>query len=71
MFAGDTYDFSIGVYPGADYAPANTINGNWDFSLSVGSPENLTATPEPGSLILLASGLAGMAACIRRRHSQR
>jgi hypothetical protein len=67
MYAGDTYDFSIGVYPGADYAPAGTVNGNWDFSLTVGSPEDLTATPEPGSFILLASGLAGMAAGWRRR----
>ncbi len=69
MYAGDTYGFSIGVYPGADYAPANTVNGNWDFSLSVGSPVDPPAVPEPGSLILLGTGLAGMAACLRRKRN--
>jgi hypothetical protein len=71
MYAGDQYVFGIGVYPGAPYAPADTYQGSWDFSLSAGSPEDLTATPEPGSLILLASGLAGMAASWRRKRNSR
>jgi len=72
MYAGNTYVFGIGVYPGADYAPPDTYKGNWDFSLTVGSPEDLTSTPEPGSLVLLGTGLAAMAAGRRRkRNSQK
>jgi len=74
--AGDSYTgplFNVDVPPGAPqglYAGSFEIigGGPTDYTDVAGAADfNAQITPEPSSLLLMASGLAGLAATLRRR----
>lgn len=61
--ANDTYTGDFQVLGGSD-EDANDVLGDEDFTITVGSE---SPVPEPSSLLLLLSGMAGLAGTIRRR----
>lgn len=72
------YSIDVGSYLGTDTAYVGftgaTGSGfenedilNWEFSNTSTLPPPPSSTPEPGSLVLLGSGLSGVAALMRRR----
>jgi hypothetical protein len=48
-------------------ATIGTTNSSWDFALSGGSYNSPTPTPEPSTLIMLGTGLLGLAGVARRK----
>lgn len=48
-------------------ATIGTTNSGWDFALSGGSYNSPTPTPEPGTLVMLGTGLIGLVGIARRR----
>jgi hypothetical protein len=67
-YLGSTSNSPIAFPNASDFVPASDggafFGGNIDFG-------TVTPTPEPGSLLLLGSGTAIMAAALRRRFSRR
>jgi hypothetical protein len=66
--------WSNGVVPGApgvDYEVDDALNGDAVHPDVMGGavPVSLTATPEPGSFVLLGTGLLGFAGVMKRRLS--
>jgi hypothetical protein len=64
-----TYNTYNGIYPGAEWiwsqGGSESTTDVADLSTTITS--RITATPEPGSFILLGSGLLGLAGVVRRK----
>ena len=78
-YIGFTYNYSGAPSLTFDSNPAdgypgyvnNAINGNGDFDPLVSGSIGSSVTPEPGTFLLLGSGLLGFAGMVRRRIGSR
>jgi hypothetical protein len=72
-FYGPTVGYAFGdlTNPASAYVADNTLNAdNPDTNYAFLIDQGQVVTPEPASVLLLASGLAGVAGALRRRRSQ-
>jgi hypothetical protein len=65
VYIGGVTDYEVGsfVFPNRKYGPTCCAARNWVGSGRVSG----TSTPEPGSLMLLSTGLMGIAGMVRRK----
>ena len=61
----ETFQGSFTILGGSDGNASNVL-GTVDFTLTVG-PESVATTPEPSSIVMLGTGLLGLAGVVRRR----
>ena len=66
--AAGTYEGEYQVFGGSN-ADASDLLGKELFTVTVGNGTSTSPVPEPSSLLLLLSGMAGVAATLRRRTS--
>ena len=55
---------------GSIWVPAGPFNEGEESAFAIFGPSDVVATPEPTSLLLMATGLAGVAACAARRRKR-
>lgn len=62
-----TYAGSFSLFGGYDVYASDPIGGSQDFNVIVPNSSGPAPTPEPSSLALLATGLAGAAGFVRKK----
>jgi len=66
----DAFSYNDGIFTLFQIAATGLDAGIWNFSLNAVTSTNVSRVPEPGMLMLLGAGLAGMGFVGRRRKKQ-